>query len=251
MIQVIERFHKILCRAAMHPEAPAKLKELAAAADVSPQACSNIVRTMVALGYLEPAEDRSGYRPGMMLWGLTGGGGIRPRLVRLATPVMENLMAEVNELSVLAADSSGYRVELIKLESQTNIRVVGDPQLTGSLFLYATGIAMLAFYPEERIAEYWERLDGRKSILEAKTLPEMLSCLSEVRRLGYFNSEPVTPAQINYDSCATLGAPVFEKGKVVAAVGVKVPGFRFFERQQTIISALCRAAAEISAALDR
>ena len=61
MIQVLERFAKIMNHVSAHDEAPCRLRDLAAMLGVSPSACANIVSSMVKLGYLESAE-QGGYR---------------------------------------------------------------------------------------------------------------------------------------------------------------------------------------------
>ena len=64
MIQVLERFHRILLCFAGQPDRPRALGELAERVGISSPACANIVRTMVELGYLRSLGKRRGYLPG-------------------------------------------------------------------------------------------------------------------------------------------------------------------------------------------
>ena len=61
MIQVIERFHKIIELVSDEPDRAHALSEFVEAINVSAPACSNIVRTMTELGYLRSLGPRRGF----------------------------------------------------------------------------------------------------------------------------------------------------------------------------------------------
>lgn len=66
MIQVLERAFRILEWLARAESPPRRLGEIARHIEVSPAACSHIVKTLVHYGYVVQVAPRKGYRLGPM-----------------------------------------------------------------------------------------------------------------------------------------------------------------------------------------
>ena len=108
MIQVIERFHRILEHLSAAPDRPCQLGELAELLNISAPAAANIVRAMTELGYVRALGRRRGYLPGPALYAL-GRGNPYLYLSSIARPEIERLAACCRELVVLVCECGGKR----------------------------------------------------------------------------------------------------------------------------------------------
>lgn len=251
MIQVIERFHHIVEYLSAEPETPRTLSELAARIGVSAPACANIVKTMLHLGYVERAPGgRRGYILGAMP-GFLARKGYKKYLVNTARPFLEQLVREVRELVVLVTESGGRRIELLKLESDSMVQVRQQSNDSScGLFGTATGVVLLSWKTEAEFRELWESAGGRDGgLLRTADCETARRKCAAVAAAGYFLSEPqAQEGDDDINRSCTMAFPVFEEGRVVAAVGSRVPLFRFQgERREKILDACRRTAAEISA----
>lgn len=248
MIQVIERFHKIIEQVATAPDSPHSLTELAKAADISVQACSNIIRTMTALGYLENAGARKGFSLGPQLHFLTRGGPYKKYLADTANPYMEELCGNIRELVVIVVECAGKRLEIIKLQPDSMIQIRQDNSpVNADLFASATGTLLLAFKDEDEFKRRWESRDTtRGNLLRTSDYNTARQRCLEIAAANFFISEPDSNDEDSrMNRASTMAFPIFEYGKVTAALGCMIPGFRFQgERRQMIINA-CRDTAKI------
>jgi DNA-binding IclR family transcriptional regulator len=246
MIQVIERFHKIMEIVAAAPEEVVRLSDFAKALDVSLPTCSGIVKTMTLLGYLRSLGPRNGFVMGDTPYFLTRRGPFRRYLVEPAMPLMKKLEDEVNEFVVLVTENNGNRYELIRLESNAILRVNPDPKLR-NLFQSSTGCTILAHKSDDEISEYWNNYPENDNCLCVNSLNEFLKECKNIRKLGYCLLEPESrnPEDLT-DSSAAMGFPVHDGGKIVAAVGIMLPALRMINgNREKIISAGRKTAKEI------
>jgi DNA-binding IclR family transcriptional regulator len=251
MIQVIERFHKIMEIVSANPEQPHGLSELATALEVSAPACSNIVRTMTELGYLRSLGARRGFVMGDTPFFLTRRGPFRRHLVEPAMPIMEKLEEELNEFVVLVTENNGNRYELIRLEGNAVLRVNPDPKLR-NLLQSSTGCTILAHKTAEEVTAYWSTHSKSDNCLHVSSLKELLEKFEKIRQQGYCILEPASkkPEELTNSSVAA-GFPVRENGKVIAAVGVMLPALRMLNgNREKIIAAGLNAAHQIELKLN-
>jgi DNA-binding IclR family transcriptional regulator len=250
MIQVIERFHKIMDIVAEEPERVRGLSELAVALEVSAPACSNIVRTMTELGYLRSLGPRRGFVMGDTPYYLTRRGQFRRHLVELAMPALKALEEELNEFVVLVTENHGNRFELIRLEGHAQVQVRPNPGLR-NLLQSSTGCAMLSYKTPAEIATYWERHGGGGNCLRVNTLEELNRECGKIRKVGYCLLQPTgkKPEELgNYP--VTAGFPVRENQQVVAAVGIMLPALRMLNgNREKIVAAGLRTAQKIEGRL--
>ena len=246
MIQVIERFHKIMEIVAEDPEKPRALSELANALEISSPACSNIVRTMTQLGYLHSLGPRRGFVMGDTPYFLSRLGPFRKHLVEPAMPIMKKLEAELNEFVVLVTDYNGNRQELIRLEGNAMVRVSAAPGLR-SLLHSSTGCAMLAYKSDAEIAEYWKSHSDDSNVFRVDNLPDLMKEMHHIREVGYCMLSPESEApEVLMNSSMSVGFPVRENGKATAAVGVMLPAMRMLNgNRDKVIAAGLRTAREI------
>ncbi len=246
MIQVIERFHKIMELVSYEPDRPHALSEFAETIDVSAPACSNIVRTMTELGYLRSLGPRRGFVMGDTPFFLTRRGPFRRHLVEPAMPIMKKLEEKINEFVVLVTENNGNRYELIRLEGNAVLRVTPDPGLR-NLLQSATGCAILAHKTDEEIIAYWDSYHSGKNCYRVDNVDDLLKVCRQIREKGYYILESDTDdPQVLMNLSTTIGIPVRENGKVVAAVGIMAPALRMRNgNRERVIAAGFEAAREI------
>lgn len=250
MIQVIERFHKIIEHISANPDKAVSLSELAALIDVSSPACSNIIRTMVALGYLESEGERKGYRMGATPYYLVRNGQYQKHLVNTVRPYLEALVQELGEFFVLVVESAGRRAELLKYEAESMIQLKPtDTQKEISLFSSATGCLLLSYMSDERFKELWDkRVEKEGSLFKTEDFDEVQELRKQNKKRGYFANHPKKMTEeLMLNGSATMAFPIYKNGEVVAALGSRVPFYRFTgERKDMMIEKCLATARQIS-----
>ena len=246
MIQVLERFAKIMNHVSAHGEAPCRLRDLAAMLEVSPSACANIVSSMVKLGYLESAE-QGGYRLGPTPSLLVRSGTYKQYVVQAAAPFLEELVRRINENCLIVAHSDGKRVVLLVRKSSREL-LLNEPLMTENLMHTATGCIMLAHMTEDELRRYEavQPFDG--SIFPAvSSWGEFRARLAGIRRDGIAFDNRGT----GLESRRALAVPIYCNGELECVLGCWYPTVRANPKHRACIALNCRkTAGRISAALD-
>ena len=214
MIQVIERFHKILRSFSEAPEHPRSLGELAERAEISPPACANIVRTMTELGYLRSLGKRRGYLPGPAAYFLFAANPYR-YLMDAARPEMEMLAEQNANFVILVCEDGGYRRELFCISDTTiiQIRDRNPNSLVLNLFRCSTGIILLSRMEDARVKRLWDLRNGTDNFLSEPDFRQFLRKLHHFREQGWGAfPDPRLPR-------ITCAAPIYQNGHVIAALG--------------------------------
>jgi DNA-binding IclR family transcriptional regulator len=163
---------------------------------------------MVELGYLNSLGPRRGYTLGATVFGLALSTPYQ-HLINVARPVMEDLSGGHSNLAVLVVESSGRRMELLRMDKESTITV--SPYVDGhffSFFKVNTGILLLSFMEKKRIRYFWDRDDGPENILGITDFGEFYRRSLEIARAG----ELILPV--------TMSAPLYGGGRVIAALGI-------------------------------
>lgn len=250
MIQVIERFHKIMDIVSDAPEEAVRLSDLAEALDVSLPTCSGIVKTMTELGYLRSLGPRSGFVMGDTPFFLTRRGPFRRYLVEPAMPLMKKLEEEINEFVVLVTENNGNRHELIRFEGNAVLRVNPGVSIR-NLLQSSTGCTILAYKTEDEISKYWNSYPESSNCFCVESLEAFLKECGKIRERGYCLLEPESKKTEDLiDSSVVVAVPVRDGDKVIAAVGIMMPALRMINgNRDKVISAGCRTAREIESKL--
>ena len=246
MIQVLERFAKIMNHVSAHDEAPCRLRDLAAMLGVSPSACANIVSSMVKLGYLESAE-QGGYRLGPTPSLLVRSGAYKQYIVQTAAPFLEELVRRINENCLIVTHSDGKRVVLLSRKSSRELQL-NEPLMTENLMHTATGCVMLAHMSGEELERYESVQPFAGSIFPAVTSwSGFRAKLAGIRRDGIaFDNRGV-----GWDGRRALAVPVYRDGELECVLGCWYPTVRANPKHRACIALNCRkTAGRISAALD-
>ena len=223
MIQVLQRFDALLQYAA-RMRRPCRIGELAKHLGVSQPTCSNIVRSMVDLGYLEPSP-QGGYIVGPSPSVIAGSCGYKQHIVSAAEEPLEELVHEINENCLIAVHSGDRRIVLAHRYCNRSVQSY-IAEVTEHLPLNATGVILLAEMGEKELTEFCRRYRFFSSIFDdAEDWESFCGHLDEVRRSGMVShfSGPES------DRIFALAIPVFCHGCCEASLGCSLPACRFSE----------------------
>jgi len=207
---------------AFRPEGgPLRLDELAARAGLPRSTVHRLLTRLVAAGGVERSPD--GFHLGRKLFEL---GAVVPSergLREAALPFMQDLYIATHE-AVHMGVMDGR--DVVYVEKIYGHAVFAMPSRIGGrlpLACTAIGKAMLAFAGPEVLTDVLAaplpRVAGDQAVVDPK---ELAGALAEVRTTGIAYEYE----EVQLGGCS-LAAPVFERGRVVAALSVAVPVERF------------------------
>lgn len=249
MIQVIERFNLILEYVTDNHNRPCRIKELSALLQISQPACSNIVRTMVQLGYLESATDANGYVIGPKPSMLVRNGRYKQFLTKIAEPLIDTLVGKINEMCLLVTDSNFKRILLLQKQGERPVQVSSDIRASENLFHTATGMVILAHLPENEVRSFAIKNPVNKTIFpEVSSLESLIPKLNKIRKDRYLL---ILHEEKDVDAFGSIAVPVYHGSHLEAVLGCKFPSYRFKGEQRNLIIQECiKTAAIISAQLE-
>jgi DNA-binding IclR family transcriptional regulator len=208
------------------------VRELAAAIGLPRSVVQRLLYTLEASGFLERHPSQIGYRLTIKLWGL-GCAAIRRLSVRdVARPHLEEIARKTNEMAKLGVLDGTEVVYVDKVDCPQAVRAYVPIGGRAPAHSVATGKAILAFLPPERLAAF-------ESMREDVFTSEM----EQIRRRGY----AVNRGEWEEDVGA-IAAPVFDaRGEVQASIGVILPSHRLTPAKATQMGGWIKsAAAELS-----
>lgn len=219
-VQSVERAFAILEVIAVDP---CGLSETARRVELPKSTVARLMATLEAVGALERVGDR--YHLGQELERLAAPGSATVGLIALARPHLEQLAADIEEAAGLSIADGDRMYAIVQVDVD---RAVQARDWTGEIALMhsvPSGLAMMAEWPEERLAGY---LAGPIEGTTSKTLvdgDQIRSRLALIRNQGYAWGKEEFHEGIN-----SVAAPVVDdSGRIVAAVHVHGPAFRFPE----------------------
>lgn len=217
--------------------------ELASELDIAKSSAHDLMASLAHIGLL-CLTDKGRYRLG---WRLVTLGQIllaTTELRPIALPLMEQLMERYHETIHLALLDKGMVVYLDKLEGTQTIRVAVT-SLGTRLYAHCSGLGkvLLACLPGEEVEEIIKK-HGMPRFTEntITELPKLREELLKVAEQGYATDiEEIVP-----DLCC-VAAPIHDfQGKVIAAISMSIPAYRFHRAQKEFSTAIMRTGKMIS-----
>ncbi|SEF60518.1 transcriptional regulator, IclR family [Saccharopolyspora kobensis] len=229
--RTVSRVTTILELAAAH-RSGVRLAELAAALDAPRSSVHGLVKGLVVTGYLR--EEGGAYRIGPAINSLLAAA--PPTVAEAARPAMERLHRQFDETVMLATLVGDSVVYTDAIESTEPIRYSAPLRTRRPLHPTSSGKCILAFgterFREGYLAGHLSDPDQREQIRRQ---------LEEVAEAGVaINRGETLPDR------SGVGAPIFEKGKVAAAIAVAGPSSRLADKITEIAEATKAAAHEVS-----
>lgn len=225
--RTVSRITTILELAAAH-RTGVRLSELAAELDAPRSSLHGLVKGLVATGYLR--EDGGTYSIGPAVNTLLAAA--PPTVAEAARPAMEELHGQFNETVMLASLVGNSVVYTDTLESTQLIRYSAPLSTRRPLHPTSSGKCFLAFgsarFRENHLADLPRRDEIRRE-------------LAEIAEEGVAVNRGETLPDIS-----GVGAPIFDNGRVVAAIAVAGPTTRLTDIVTDIAQATRTAAREVS-----
>ncbi|GAB2565174.1 IclR family transcriptional regulator [Spirosoma areae] len=241
MIQVINRALDLLEQIANEPEKPKALGDLADGLSLNHGTCANILKTLVARGYVEQIGAKKGYILGSQSYGLTANDAYRKDLLEAAREEMDALTHLINENCLLAVLKDNQRLAIYRTFAEQDLQV----RTTDTKLVYdsASGRLLLAMLPKEKI----ERFVGKYGLPLADSWPEVQSPMQLYDALALMRREELALQTIPNRHVVGLAVPIYKLGIVVASLSIYLPEYRYMvlDKRQ-LVDSLRQCAATIN-----
>jgi DNA-binding IclR family transcriptional regulator len=222
--------------------------EMARRLDMHKSSASRLAATLSAAGYLETAGAPGRYRLGSKLLGLAAIAADAETLPRIATPVLERLVATCGETGHVAVLDGVDVVTVGVVDGWHSVRMHSTVGKRSPAYATAIGKALLAALPD---AEVRRRYAGRRALERRtpntiRTVAELVEQLGEVRANGW-----AADREELEDGLRCVAAPITDhRGAVAGAVGLSGPSDRMTPvTLRRLGRELTKTAAEVSAGL--
>ncbi|MGM0651967.1 MAG: IclR family transcriptional regulator [Bacillota bacterium] len=223
-VQSLERALNILEVMAEISE-PVTVTELANKVNLKTSTAHRLLTTLLYRGYVEQDKGSTRYRLGLKILEIANAVTSFSDIRSVARPYLEELVARCNETSNLTVLDENEIVYIDQIESHNYIIVKMFAQVgnRGPVHCTASGKALLAYLPEEKLDQVLSVIDYKQYTSETITDPELLKKeLIRVRKDQY----AVDWGEME-ENVRCIAAPIFDyAGKAVASIGVSGPSSR-------------------------
>jgi DNA-binding IclR family transcriptional regulator len=226
---------------------PMRLSEVSDQLGIPKSSALMLLRTLESRGYLVKDGERYLLEPAGGTERGSWIGGHIARLVRIAEPVMAQVVDSLQETAVLGIPTPELNVRVVANKlSPLAIRYDLTRMTVIPAYCTALGQAMLAFQDEAQIDAYIRDCPFEPLTEKTITDPDQFrQRLAQIRRRGW---------AINYEErfigAAGTAAPIFDAtGRVVAALNVATVTVRFRRNKKRIVETVQQQAARLSDAL--
>jgi DNA-binding IclR family transcriptional regulator len=242
VIQVIDRACAILELVAGNPTAGVTGSELAAALQINPPTCANILRSLAARGMVEQKRPRGPWFLGRALHRLA-----RPRqigidaILKVCDPVLREVVGRISASVEIVELHGAVRIHHRRLNPDEELQVA--PLFDHKpLLLTGSGRLLLAYQDDEDAAvqlaqQQHMKLNGASGQESAKALR---SAFAAIRRKGHV----VLHDETGSAEISAGAVPVRRFERVILALGWYMPRTRCTGRQVRIINSELGSAVE-------
>lgn len=223
-------------------EVPMGVSDLANQLGMGKSNVHRLLQALVELRYVLKDDVRGTYYASLKLWELGSVLAARLSVKTVALAAMEQLLANTRETVLLSVLDGDEVIYVHKLDSPEPVRAYSEIGGRAPAYCVATGKAVLAWQPAERLKDLSQRLVQHtpKTIV----VPEdFMREMERVRAHGY----AVNRGEWR-ESVWGVASPIRDRaGQVIAAIGVSGPSERIKPAQIKRISAeVVEAAASVS-----
>jgi DNA-binding IclR family transcriptional regulator len=241
MVLVIIKTFDILELVAQANGQGVTLTQISQQLQINQATASNIIKTMVAKGYIEHIGTKKGYRLGPAAFLLTNEVPYGQDLVNAARDVMEDLTAKLNESSILGTlrNNKRYVLHVVKSNQEIQVQVRTDR----NAYETASGRLLIAYLSEKELERFLNEngLPDKTLWKEASTMKGFTEALARIRK------ETIAITHLVNRHVRGFAVPIVVRDQVVAGLSVFLPDFRFsVARQKEIIQSLREASKTIS-----
>ena len=240
-VQSLGRAFGILEEVARHREGIG-LAELSKRVGLHNSTAFHLVKTMVSLGYIRQEKDSKRYRVGRPLFALAASSLDEIEMVKIATPILEDLSGETGESAHFAVRMGDTVVVIARTSGPGAFQLTDRVGVVRPAHCTALGKVILASLRPNQLDRFLSRVEltpsTEKSITE---IPVLLREIGEVRRSGMAFDDGEFNMEVR---CVAVPVRDFT-GHVIGALGISGPVWRL------TIQALQSRAKIVQAAADR
>ncbi|MEH7376010.1 IclR family transcriptional regulator [Neobacillus drentensis] len=209
--------------------------EIANQIDINKSSVYRILSTLVKYGYIEQDEETTRYKLGYKLLEISSKLLESIDLRAEATPFLQQLEKETNEVIHLVVYDQGEVVYIEKLEGNETLRMHSKVGKRASVHCTSVGKAILAYLPTSVVLDILERKGiARQTDKTITTKDAFIEELAKVKQKGY-----ALDLEENEYGITCMAVPIFDHlGKVVAAVSISGPTIRMTEDRLTHLQPL-------------
>jgi DNA-binding IclR family transcriptional regulator len=240
-VQSLGRAFGILEEVARHREGIG-LAELSKRVGLHNSTTFHLAKTLVTLGYIRQEADSKRYRIGRPLFALAASALDEIEMVRLATPILEELSANTGESGHFAVRMGDAIVVIARTSGPGAFQLAERVGVVRPAHCTALGKVVLAALRPDQLERFLARVDLKPSTESSFTeIPALLGEIDEVRRTGIaFDDGEFNP------EVRCVAVPVTDfTGQVAGAIGISGPIWRLS------MQALRSRAKAVQAAADR
>ncbi|WP_249998557.1 IclR family transcriptional regulator [Actinoplanes sp. M2I2] len=235
-VRTVERALALLRTIAVSPD-PMTFGELHRVSQLPKASAHNLLATLEECGYV--VRDQNGrYRVGLTAFEVGSAYPVRTGLLRLAEPILRDLVRRHNETCHLAILDHGDVLYLERLESSQPVRLTTASGVRVTAYATGIGKALLSLLSDQEVRAMYP---GRLRTLTPATvssMPALLRDLGETRRRGYSIDNEESTAGVR---CA--GAAIDAPGWPAAGISLSVPLQRMPDERLAELGADVQAAA--------
>ncbi|NLX61352.1 MAG: IclR family transcriptional regulator [Tissierellia bacterium] len=182
-----------------------------------------LLTTLIYKGYVVQDVETSKYKITFKLFELGSRKIENMDLLTASKPYTRILMEKINEVVHLVVRDDNEIIYIDKVEADNTIRMASKIGKRSPLYCTATGKAILAYLPESKVAEIWDKSKIEKRTDNTITNFDVLKAeLAEIRKKGY-----AIDNEENEIGVICVGAPIFNRlGEIEGAISVSGPTFR-------------------------
>jgi DNA-binding IclR family transcriptional regulator len=239
MIQVAHRVFDILELLSQEIDREFRLGEIAEALDLNPSTCANILKTMVDRGYITKVYPHKTYTLGPMIYQLPQRRNYKRSLVHLAHPHMAQLAELQNETVVLTIIENGRFYIIDEVRSTRLPAIPFDPLYIRNIMSKVTTRVLLAHLEKP---ERETMLAGRQPEAGVTTASKVADDKLVEHQLDDIALQPVHCHADRHD--VGYAAPIWQDGKVIAALGLYLPQNRAGSIDETQLTRSITACAD-------
>jgi DNA-binding IclR family transcriptional regulator len=247
-IQSLERGFAILEEVSRHRDG-ISLADLARQIGLHNSTAFHIVKTLVALSYLDQNSETKRYVVGRSVFALGAGALKEIDLTRIARPVLEDLAQKTGECSHFGIRSGDDVIVLAKTSGKGMFQVAEQVGIVRPAHCTALGKVLLAALSDQQIERFLESHELRRFTPRTQIDPDAVRReLDSVRRNGMAFDDMEFDAE---GRCVAV--PVLDfTGQTAGAIGISGPVWRLsLQALQDMARHVRHAATQISAALGR
>ncbi|HWB27535.1 MAG TPA: IclR family transcriptional regulator C-terminal domain-containing protein [Chitinophagaceae bacterium] len=245
MIQVVNRAVDIIEYVAHDSSRPKLLGEIAADLSLNAGTCANIVKTLLARGYLEKNSGGKGYILGRNLYSIVEVSGNYRELIKAADAEMELITDTLTENSILAILRGEERVIIHKKNAEQFVQAHTANEKKA--YDTSSGRLLISMQSDPALDSYIKKHGLPSPVIwkEASTKKRFMEIVEEIRGRGYVLTE-------DSERLTGVAFPIYKKDRLVAALSIYMPSFRCNEKLlKMLIETGARSAKKISANLSQ